>query len=235
MFVAATVLLVVFNSWGLPSQFEGTSLHRGIADWLGEGYRPYFDVIPYQYWGLSSLVIRVALPLALIVLVLRERPGDWGFRFTGQWEHLRLYALFLVVMLPVVFLASLQGSFQQKYPFYPGAVAGGWHFWGYQLFYGLQFLGVEAFFRGFMVFGLYRRLGYYSIPVMVIPYTMIHFGKPIPEVFAAIVAGFILGYLALRSGSFLWGFFLHWGVAIAMDVFVIGHLLGFGEVWGVLF
>ena len=235
MFVAATVLVVVFNTWGLPSAFEGSAFHRRVADLLGEGYRPYFDVIPYQYWGVSSLVIRVAAPLVVILLLLRERPGEWGFSLRGQWEHLWPYLVLLGVMVPVVYLASLTGSFQDKYPFYPGAVAGGWHFWGYQLFYGVQFLGVEAFFRGFMVFGLFARLGYYSIPVMVIPYTMIHFGKPVPEVFAAIVAGFILGYLALRSGSFLWGFFLHWGVAITMDVLVIGHQLGFGQVWGVLF
>ena len=40
-----------------------------------------------------------------------------------------------------------------------------------------------------------------------------------------ILAGFILGYLALKSRSFLWGWMLHWGVAITMDVLVIGHEL----------
>jgi membrane protease YdiL (CAAX protease family) len=92
-----------------------------------------------------------------------------------------------------------------------------------------------VFFRGFLLFGLYRRLGYYAIPVMVIPYTMIHFGKPVPETFAAIIAGFVLGYLALKSRSVLWGWAVHWGVAITMDLMVIGREIGFGELRRVLF
>ena len=55
---------------------------------------------------------------------------------------------------------------------------------------------------------------------------MIHFGKPMPETFAAIIAGFALGFLALRSRSFLWGVFLHFAVAITMDVFALGRELG---------
>jgi membrane protease YdiL (CAAX protease family) len=226
--VASVVLLVVFEYWGLPSRFEGTALHDRVADLLGDGYRPYYGLLPYQYWALSSLLIRVLAPLAIIVWVLRESPRDWGFRLTGQWRHIRPYVLFLAAMLPVLAWASTLGSFQAKYPFYDDAAMGGWHFWGYQLAYGLQFLGVEAFFRGFMVFGLERRLGWYAIPVMVIPYTMIHFGKPAPEAFAAIVAGFLLGWMALRSRSFVWGAALHWSVAITMDVLVIGRDIGFG-------
>ena len=99
----------------------------------------------------------------------------------------------------------------------------------------MQFLGLEAFFRGFLVFGLYPRLGVYAVPVMVIPYTMIHFGKPAPETFAAVIAGFILGYLALKSRSFLWGWMLHWGVAITMDLLVIGREFGFGNIRRIIF
>jgi membrane protease YdiL (CAAX protease family) len=227
VFVVATVLLVVFEYWGLPSRFAGTSMHDAVADRLGAD--EWYDMIPYLYWGVSSLVLRVLVPLAVIALVLRERPGEWGFRITGQWKHIKPYVVFLVVMIPVLFLASQLQSFQDKYPFYDGAVAGGWHFWGFQLAYGLQFVGVEAFFRGFLLFGLERRFGWYAIGVMVIPYVMIHFGKPAPETFAAIVAGTLLGWMALRSRSFLWGAALHWSVAITMDAFVIGHELGFAE------
>jgi len=228
VFITAMVLLVVFEYWGLPERFEGSWFHVRIADALGPGYRAYFDLLPYQFWGVSSLVLRVAVPLLVIRFVLGERPYDWGFRIRGQWVKFRPYALGFLFMVPVLVVVSSFGPFQAKYPFYDAASLGGWHFWGWELFYGLQFLGLETFFRGFMLFGLYPRLGYYSIPVMVIPYVMIHFGKPFPETFAAIVAGFVLGYLALRSKSFLWGWFLHWGVALTMDVLVIGREVGFG-------
>ena len=226
VFATAVLLLVVFEYWALPSSFDGTRLHERLGELLGNGYRPYFDLLPYQYWGVSSLVLRVLVPLLVVTAVLRESPRDWGWRFPTDWHHVWPYVIFLVVMVPVLFAASALGSFQAKYPFYDGAVAGGWHFWGFQLFYGLQFLGVEAFFRGFLLFGLWPRLGWNAVPVMVIPYVMIHFGKPMPETLAAIVAGSVLGYLALRSRSFLWGAALHWSVGIAMDVFVIGREIG---------
>jgi membrane protease YdiL (CAAX protease family) len=227
--VVTTVLLIVFEYWGLASRFSGTSFHARTADFLGEGYEPYYALLPYQYWGVSSLVLRVLVPMGVITWFLRESPRDWGFRLSGQWRHIRPYLLFGLAMIPVLAWASTFASFQAKYPFYDGAVLGGWHFWGFQLFYGLQFLGVEAFFRGFMLFGLERRLGWYAVPVMVIPYVMIHFGKPAPETFAAIVAGFLLGWMALRSRSFLWGVMVHWSVAIMMDTFVIGREIGFGD------
>ncbi len=226
--LSSTVLLIVFEYWGVAGAFEGSWLHRRLADWLGEGYSQYHDLLPYQYWGVASLVFRVLVPL-VIILALRESPRNWGYRVTGQWRHIRPYVVFYVVMVPILFWVSAFPSFQAKYPFYDGAVAGGWHFWGFELFYGLQFLGVEAFFRGFLLFGLYPRFGYYAIPVMVVPYVMIHFGKPVPETFAAIVAGSLLGYLALRSRSFLWGAALHWSVAITMDLFAVGHEIGFGH------
>jgi len=235
VFAVAVVLLIVFEYWGLPSSFQGTRLHTGVAGALGDGYRPYFDLLPYQYWGVSSLLLRVLVPLLVVTAVLRESPRDWGWRFPRNWRHIWPYVVFLVVMVPVLFGASALGSFQRKYPFYDGAVAGGWHFWGFQLFYGLQFLGVEAFFRGFLLFGLYPRLGWNAVPVMVIPYVMIHFGKPMPETFAAIVAGTLLGYLALRSRSFLWGVLLHWSVAITMDAFVIGREIGWAAMARAIF
>jgi hypothetical protein len=235
VFVAVAVIMVTFNYWGLPSRFAGSGLHERVADTLGDGYRPYFLLLPYQYWGVSSLLLRVLLPLGIITLVLRQSPRDWGFSLQGQWAHVQPYLLFLAFMIPVLYLASALPAFQAKYPLYSMAVQGGWHFWGWQLFYGLQFLGVEAFFRGFMLFGLYPKLGRYAIPVMVIPYTMIHFGKPVLEAFAAIVAGFALGHLALKSKSFVWGWMLHWTVAITMDLLVIGREFGFGNLGRTLF
>jgi uncharacterized protein len=235
IYISATALLILFNYWALPSWFAGTTLPDRVVGWFGDDSVQYRELFGYQWWGLASIVLRVAIPAALIVFVLRERPRDFGFRVRGQWPQLRPYVLALGLMIPVVFLASGLDSFQAKYPLYDGAVLGGWHFWGYHLFYGLQFLGLEAFFRGYVLFGLYPRLGNHAIAVMMIPYVMVHFGKPMPETFAAIVAGFVLGYLALKSKSFLWGWMLHWGVAITMDVMVIGHEFGFGSIAKTLF
>jgi len=53
---------------------------------------------------------------------------------------------------------------------------------------------------------------------MLIPYCMIHFQKPLLETFGAIVAGLILGLLALRTRSIWGGATIHVAVATSMDV-----------------
>ncbi len=130
-------------------------------------------------------------------------------------------------MVPVIVAVSFTVGFQNKYPLYKGAILGWDHFLFYQVAYGIQFMGVEAFFRGFLTFGLFERFGYYALLVMVIPYSMVHFGKPPLEVFAAIPAGLLLGYLALKTRSWLFGALLHWTVGITMDLAAIIQKGGF--------
>ena len=122
--------------------------------------------------------------------------------------------------LPFVVYASYSPAFQAKYPFYDLAPGEGlfptmavWWF-----LYAAQFVALEFFFRGFMVHGLKDRVGYASIFVMMVPYNMIHFGKPMTEALAAIGGGAVLGTLSLRTGSIWWGAALHIGIAGAMDV-----------------
>ena len=68
-----------------------------------------------------------------------------------------------------------------------------------------------------MLHGNKKRFGFYSILVMTIPYCMIHFGKPLPETLAAIIAGVVLGVLSLKSNSIWLGVAIHFSVAITMD------------------
>jgi len=85
----------------------------------------------------------------------------------------------------------------------------------------VQFIALEVFFRGFLLHGLRRALGANAIFVMVVPYCMIHFQKPMPETFGAIGAGLILGTLALRTRSIWGGVLIHVGVAMTMDVLAL--------------
>ena len=229
VYLTTTLLLVTFELVGKPQAFVGLGLEQPLAALLGPAYAPYRSLLSVQYWGMASLLLRTIIPVVVIVL-LREQPSAFGFTLRGQRTTVKPYALALAAMLPVLFMAAALPSFQRKYPLFRDAAQGGWYFWGYQLFYGLQFLGLEAFFRGFALFGLARHIGVHAVPVMTIPYVMVHFGKPVPEVFAAIVAGLVLGTWALRSGSFLWGWLLHWTVALSMDLFVMTRQLGLGAV-----
>ncbi len=89
--------------------------------------------------------------------------------------------------------------------------------------YWLQFISLEFFFRGFMVNGLAPRLGWAAIFAMIVPYNMLHYGKPMPEALAAIVGGFVLGTLSLKTKSIWWGAALHISIAFTMDFCALTH------------
>ncbi len=232
------VLLVVHWQWGRPPAFSGSGLERSLVDWLGDGEAgEYAGTLPYLFWGVASVLMRIAVPLAIVVWVLRRRPADFGYRLGGIARHLPAYGLLYVAMLPLILVASALDSFQATYPFYDQAAEGGLQFWLYQGGYALQFVALEAFFRGYMVFGLRERIGApLAVLVMTIPYVMVHFGKPTLEIFAAIGAGLILGALALRSRSWVPGVFLHVAVALTMDVSALARETGgLGTTLGLLF
>ena len=77
---------------------------------------------------------------------------------------------------------------------------------------------LEFFFRGFMIHTLKYVVGAAAVPIMVIPYCMIHFPKPLPECLGAIPAGLVLGMLSLKTGRIWGGVLIHVAVAVTMDV-----------------
>ena len=229
--LVATVLLLLFYYWGRPGGYVASGTSARIRDLTSGSSVDFVGSGAYMWWGVSSLVLRLAVPFGLAWWWLGMRPGELGLRFRGIGKHLPIYGAMFAVMLPVLVWASSFDSFLRFYPFYNRAGAGGLAFWIYEVGYGLQFVGVESFFRGFMTFGLARRFGLLAVPIMTVPYTMIHFSKPMPEATAAIIAGLVLGYMALRSRSFVPGVFLHVGVAITMDLLVLGRTGQLGNIF----
>lgn len=214
--VISCILLTVYYYYGRPGYFQ-ERFDKPLSALLGLTDSPYRDLLRYGYWAASSMIIRVAIPAALIIWWFKESPRDYGFR---RWEkgHGKIYLLMYLAMLPLLVGASFLTSFQDKYPFYDKAGDSLFQFLVYQLTYGTQFFALEAFFRGFFIFALFKRFGYYSVVIMTIPYCLIHFGKPMPETLGSIIAGLLLGYMAIKSKSFLPGALLHFAVGFTMDV-----------------
>ena len=130
--------------------------------------------------------------------------------------------LALLAGVTAAVVASRAPSFLSAYPRCRDVISDGKlaasAFAVYQVAYGMVFVSGEAFWRGYILFGLERQLGRNALFFMIIPYVVGHFGKPPLETFGAVVAGLLLGYLALRHRSFWLGVVVHWGVAIAMDI-----------------
>ncbi len=157
------------------------------------------------------------LPI-ITILIWRERIRDYGLSFKGFLDHAWIYALFFGIVLIAVVLVSQTRDFVNYYPFYSQANRSWRDFLTWEVIYAIQFFALEFFFRGYLLFSSEKSLGSGVIMAMVVPYCMIHFGKPVLETFAAILAGTVLGTLSLKTRSIWSGFLIHVTVAISMDL-----------------
>jgi membrane protease YdiL (CAAX protease family) len=171
------------------------------------------------YWSLACILTYYAIPALVIHFLLRERLRDYGLKLQGAFAGFWIYAIMLAIMLPLVYLVSADDHFQMTYPFYPlGQSEPLWpNFWRWEVMYAFQFFTLEFFFRGFIVHGTRHRFGLYAVFVMMVPYCMIHFQKPVQEAFASILAGIVLGFMSLKTRSIWMGAVLHVSVALSMD------------------
>jgi membrane protease YdiL (CAAX protease family) len=172
-------------------------------------------------WALGTIALLQLVPLVWTLALWRAAPASIGYRLGGFARHVRVYGLLFLAMAPLVVLAARRPDFQASYPFVREAALDLRRFAIWELFYLAQFFALESFFRGFLLFTLERAIGPLAIFVMAVPYCMIHYHKPPLEAVGAVLAGLVLGALALRYRSWYGGALLHCLVAATMDVLAV--------------
>jgi len=195
--------------------------HQTYAKWFPNTRDPNWELWGFAWWSGWRLFGYVILPMIVLALLPGEKIRDYHISPKGFFKHLWIYVALFACILPAVYLASQTNSFRNTYPFYRMANRSSFDLWTWEAFYCVQFLSLEFFFRGFLLQGLRRSLGANAIFVMIVPYCMIHYGKPMPETLGAIGAGLILGTLAMRTKSIWGGVLIHVGVAVTMDVLAL--------------
>jgi hypothetical protein len=142
---------------------------------------------------------------------------------------LKPYLLMLLIMVPLIAAASTQPDFLAMYPklhnvaFLAGERNSGWYKVLYELSYGIDFVGIELFFRGFLVLAFVKWVGKDAILPMAIFYCTIHFGKPLGECISSFFGGLILGVVTYHTRSIIGGLIVHLGIAWLME---LGGYLG---------
>lgn len=174
----------------------------------------------FAWFGVNALFL-LLVPLLVIRYGFRESVRDYGFQLGDYRQWGKYLLIFLAVMIPVAAIASRIPEFNDYYPRYRPMLDNRWLILPSMAGWLLYFMAWEFFFRGFMVFGLGKRLGPLAIFIQMVPFTMAHFPKPELESFAAIIAGIALGIMAWRSRSFVGPWLLHWLAATSMDLFVV--------------
>jgi hypothetical protein len=182
---------------------------------FGENYgRMWWAVTRIAGYLTPYLVWRFAFP--------KDSLLDMGLRVSGLRAHAWLYALFIVFMVPILLIVSRQPDFGAYYPICAHAGRSWVEFLGWEVVYVGQFVGLEMFFRGWWI-RTTRIFGVGAIFTMAVPYSMIHFGKPYLEVCSAVIAGVVLGSLAIQTRSIWAGVLVHVTVAILNDILALDH------------
>lgn len=182
--------------------------------------------MPEDYYDERFLVFNAMallwLPMLYIFGGLRREPSAYGFRRVtdpGAWRWVLICYLFMLpFVIAAAFLPWFSAQFQATYPLRRAVRADLRTLFYFELCYGFYFFCWEWFFRGYLLFGLWRGTGVWAIPLQAIPFGFLHWGKPPIEMAGSFVAGIALALLALRGRSFLPCFVLHWAVAVTMDL-----------------
>jgi len=196
----------------------------------------------YETYKLVNTALCLWLPLLVIILGLRQEPSQFGLTRGDQRLGLKLFLAAWVAMLPVLYFASRQPVFQHQYltgrlhqwmvdfgPVFDGRRVSFPALFYYELGMGFYMFCWEFFFRGFLLFGLIKtRLGPWGgIILQALPFMLLHWSpvpgasKPYLEVLSALPGGIILGILAWRTRSFLYGFLIHWAISLTLDLFLL--------------
>ena len=173
----------------------------------------YHSLTAVKYY--DRLILYLFIPLAVILLVFRERPDAFGFGL-GDWRAgALLTGAAIVIVCPAIWLAARASSMQQ---YYESQVAGlPWTTF-------LDLLGWEFFFRGFILFTYTRKFGPDGLWLQAVPFALAHIGKPEIEALSTIFGGFVFGWIAYRTRSFLYPFLIHWFVATFTILVAAGAL-----------
>ena len=177
---------------------------------------------PRFSWFAINFIALFCVPALIIKFAWRKPLSQFGL----QWGEFRVwgwyFAAFFTIMVAVVLAISRTPEFHAYYPRISLARDHvGWLILS-ALGWLVYFFAWEFFFRGFMLFSLAPRYGGgIAILIQMIPFVMMHFGKPNVEAWSAIIAGLALGMMAFRGKSCVGTWLLHWSVAMMMDVTVI--------------
>ncbi|HEY0060267.1 MAG TPA: CPBP family glutamic-type intramembrane protease [Flavisolibacter sp.] len=198
-------------------------------------YDPAFsfsdDKVTNAYWNRV-----VYFPFKLLVVVAMLFPlwmifnrGESFYGLTAKGFEPKPYLLMLLIMVPLIAAASTQPDFLAMYPklksisSFTEQHTSGWYKFIYELSYGIDFVGIELFFRGFLVLAFVKWAGKDALLPMACFYCTIHFGKPVGECISSFFGGLLLGILTLHTRTILGGLMVHLGIAWLME---IGGYLG---------
>lgn len=146
-----------------------------------------------------------------------------AFYGNKKLDDIKPYLIMIALMIPLIILAATQADFLKMYPraqfvsqhdLFPRSL----YYFLHELFYSMDFITIEFFFRGFLIISMIKICG----PNCIIPaacfYCCIHLGKPMGEAISSFLGGLLLGIISYNTKSIRGGLMVHLGIAWLMEI-----------------
>ena len=193
----------------------------------------------YNLFNIATLLLP---PLTWILVVLRRDLSDFGLT-PGNAKAAMVFALVVAaIFTPICFLffsklPEVQGYYirylSSSSVLYDMRWQSG-HYVGGKIDYGrlvyhetvmwFYMLAWEWFFRGYLLFGLRKIMPTWAAAtVQMLPFFILHVGKPAGEFWSSLAGGLILAPIAIRYRSFLPCFLGHALLSTINDIAVLYH------------
>lgn len=172
----------------------------------------YYRLTPSKY--VDRFLLYFVIPFIVVCLVFREHPRHYGFTF-GHWKPgLTLTLIACLLMTPIIYMLAQYNPGMKSY--YAPYVSGlPWTTF-------LDLFGWEFFFRGFILFAYARKFGPEALWLQAVPFALAHMSKPDIETLSTIFGGFVFGWVAWRTKSFIYPFLIHWFIGTFVIVAAAG-------------
>lgn len=214
--LSAPVLLTLYWYHGNIESFRSLFNYNGDPELLD------FYGSLWQFFIFFFLMF--CLPVIFVKLILKKNLRELGLS-GGDWKFgLKLILITIpLIIVPLIFFASSMGDLQQEYPLSKAIIHRHKLILIYEVAYVLlYYLAWEFYFRGFLLFGLKDKFGETpAVLIQTISSCLIHIGKPEGEIIGSIIVGILFGYIALRTKSIWYVFFMHASIGVLTDLFII--------------
>jgi hypothetical protein len=192
-----------------------------------------YPEIYYYYHTAENLsgIITLLIPVYLIYRIFDKNKDVPFYGLSFKNFDFRLALILSLISIIISFAGSKIGSVSEYYPILNrtayksfSSVVGIKPFISAVFFesaYLFDFVMIELFFRGLMIFGFVKLLGKNAILPIASLYAVIHFGKPLPETISSFFGAYFLGIIAYSQKNIGIGIVLHCVLALAMEIFTI--------------
>jgi membrane protease YdiL (CAAX protease family) len=156
-----------------------------------------------RFQAIERFVLFGLVPLAIVVLAFRDRPGRYGLGI-GNWRlGLPIALLGVAVVGPVIVWLANRPEFAAYYgpsraPLPDLLVTN-----------LLDLPPTEFLIRGFLMFALLRVVGPIAVVLATLPFVFSHLSKPEIELLSTFFGGLAYGWLDWRTGSIWWSAAAH--------------------------